>query len=329
MEISFLIVAVVVVALLFDFANGWNDSANAIATVVSTRVLSPLSAVLLAGVLNFAGAFFSTAVAKTIGKGIVDPSVVSPVVVLAAMCGAFTWTAIMTLRGLPISGSHSLIGGLLGSVIFAKGITVLKVAGLKKIGLALLFSPIFGLVIGFFLMIVIMHIFKNFSTGFVNKIFGKLQLVSVCAMAYSHGANDAQKVMGIITLALVSGGYITDMEVPFWVIVSCGTVMGLGTAMGGWKVIKTLGLQLSKIQPVHGFAAETSASIVLMGSAVIGAPVSTTHVITSCIMGVGSTKRLSAVRWGIGKKILYAWVFTLPACGIMAGLFYMALSRLF
>ena len=329
MEISFLIIAVVVVALMFDFANGWNDSANAIATVVSTRVLSPLNAVLLAGVLNFAGAFFSTSVAKTIGKGIVDPTIISPVVVLAAMLGAFTWTAIMTLRGLPISGSHSLIGGLVGSVIFAKGVTVLKMAGIKKIGLALLFSPIFGLVIGFLLMVIIMHIFKNCSTGWVNKIFGKLQLVSVCAMAYSHGANDAQKVMGIITMALVSGGYLTEMEVPFWVIVACGTVMGLGTAMGGWKVIKTLGLQLSKIQPVHGFAAESSASIVLMGAAAIGAPVSTTHVITSCIMGVGSTKRLSAVRWGIGKKILYAWVFTLPACGIMAGLFYMALSRVF
>jgi len=327
MEYSTLIIAVIFVALMFDFANGWNDSANAIATVVSTRVLSPLAAVLLAGVLNFAGAFFSTAVAKTIGKGLVEPSMITPEVVLAAMLGAFTWTLFMTLGGLPISGSHSLIGGLIGAVIFSVGAGALKMAGVKKVILALLFSPLFGITVGFFLMVLIMYFFKNVSSGFVNKVFGKLQLVSVCAMAYSHGANDAQKVMGIITMALVSGGLHPSMDtIPFWVILSCGIVMGLGTAMGGWRVIKTLGLQLSRIKPVHGFAAETSASIVLMGAASIGAPVSTTHVITSCIMGVGSTRRLSAVRWGIGKKILYAWVFTLPACGIISGLFYLLLD---
>ncbi len=323
---TILIVVTVAVALLFDFANGWNDSANAIATVVSTKVLSPMTAVILAGVLNFVGAFLSTKVAKMIGGGLVDPTMISTTVVLAAMLGAFTWTLVMTLRGMPISGSHSLIGGLIGAVVFSSGFGVLKAGGVYKVLLALLLSPIFGLAVGFFLMVVIMHLFKKVPLGTVNKYFGKLQLVSVSFMALSHGTNDAQKVMGIITMALLSGGFIDTLEVPMWVIVSCATVMGIGTATGGWRVIKTLGLQLSKIQPVHGFAAESAATVVLMGAASIGAPVSTTHVITSCIMGVGSTRRLSAVRWGIGKKILYAWVLTLPSCGIMAGIFYWALS---
>lgn len=322
-----LIVITVIVALLFDFANGWNDSANAIATVVSTKVLSPLTAVILAGVLNFVGAFLSTKVAKMIGGGLVDPTMISVIVVLAAMLGAFTWTLIMTIRGMPISGSHSLIGGLIGAVVFSSGFGVLKAGGVYKVLIALLLSPIFGLVVGFFIMVAIMHLFKRVPLGKVNKYFGKLQIISVSFMALSHGTNDAQKVMGIITMALVSGGFIDNFEVPLWVIISCATVMALGTATGGWRVIKTLGLQLSKIQPVHGFAAETAATVVLMGAASIGAPVSTTHVITSCIMGVGSTRRLSAVRWGIGKKILYAWVLTLPSCAIMSGVFYLVLNH--
>ncbi len=323
---SVLIVIVVIVALLFDFANGWNDAANAIATVVSTRVLSPLQAVLLAGFLNFVGAYISTKVAKTIGGSIVDPTEITLIVVLAAMLGAFLWTLMMTLIGMPISGSHSLIGGLVGAVIFSAGFGVLKMGGVYKILVALLISPVFGLIIGFLVMVGIMHLCKNMAPATVNKWFGKLQLISVSFMALSHGMNDAQKVMGIITMALLSGGYISTLEVPFWVITACALMMGLGTATGGWRVIKTLGLQLSKIKPVHGFAAESAASAVLITAAGMGAPVSTTHVITSCIMGVGSTRRLSAVRWGIGKKILYAWVFTLPACGIMAGLIYLGLE---
>ena len=323
---TILIVVTVGVALLFDFANGWNDSANAIATVVSTKVLSPLTAVILAGSLNFVGAFLSTKVAKMIGGGLVDPMMITTTVVLAAMLGAFSWTFFMTFVGMPISGSHSLIGGLIGAVIFSSGAGALKMGGIYKVLLALLLSPIFGLVIGFLIMVALMHLFKKVPLGTVNKYFGKLQLVSVSFMALSHGTNDAQKVMGIITMALMSGGFIDNFEVPLWVIFACATVMAIGTATGGWRVIKTLGLQLSKIQPVHGFAAETAATVVLMGAASIGAPVSTTHVITSCIMGVGATRRLSAVRWGIGKKILYAWVLTLPACGIMAGIFYWALS---
>jgi PiT family inorganic phosphate transporter len=321
-----LIVLVVIVALMFDFANGWNDAANAIATVVSTRVLSPLAAVLLAGSLNFVGAYLSTKVAKTIGGSIVDPTTITLTVILAAMLGAFLWTFMMTVIGMPISGSHSLIGGLIGAVVFAEGFTVLKMKGVYMILIALLISPVFGLIIGFIVMVAIMHIFKNFSNSAVNRYFGKLQVISVSFMALSHGTNDAQKVMGIITMALLSGGYISTLEVPLWVISACALMMGLGTATGGWRVIKTLGLKLSKIQPVNGFAAESAASAVLLTAASMGAPVSTTHVITSTIMGVGSTRRLSAVRWGIGKKIVYAWVFTLPACGIMAGIIYWGLS---
>ncbi|MEE8575545.1 MAG: inorganic phosphate transporter [Thermodesulfobacteriota bacterium] len=328
MDPVYMIILTVAVALLFDFANGWNDSANAIATVVSTRVLSPLSAVLLAGALNFVGAFLSTKVAKMIGGGLVDPMVLTQTAILAAMLGAFTWTFVMTLFGLPISGSHSLIGGLIGAVAFSAGIGALKSGGVYKVLLALFLSPIFGLAIGFFLMVVLMHLFKKVPLGIVNKYFGKLQLVSVSFMALSHGTNDAQKVMGVITMALLSGGYIDSLEVPLWVVFSCALMMGLGTATGGWRVIKTLGCQLSRIQPVHGFAAESAASVVLMGSASLGLPVSTTHVITSSIMGVGATRRLSAVRWGVGKKIFYAWVFTLPSCGIMAGIYYWVLSMI-
>jgi PiT family inorganic phosphate transporter len=321
-----LIVLVVIVALMFDFANGWNDAANAIATVVSTRVLSPLTAVLLAGTLNFVGAYLSTKVAKTIGGSIVDPTMVTLTVILAAMLGALLWTFMMTVIGMPISGSHSLIGGLVGAVVFAEGLSVLKMKGVYMVLMALLISPVFGLIIGFMVMVAIMHIFKNFSNSAVNRYFGKLQVISVSFMALSHGTNDAQKVMGIITMALLSGGYISTLEVPLWVMSACALMMGLGTATGGWRVIKTLGLKLSKIQPVNGFAAESAASAVLLTAASMGAPVSTTHVITSTIMGVGSTRRLSAVRWGIGRKIVYAWVFTLPACGIMAGIIYWGLS---
>lgn len=327
MDPAVLIILVVIVALLFDFANGWNDSANAIATVVSTKVLSPLNAVLLAGFLNFVGAFLSTKVAKTIGGSIVDPGMITLTVILAAMLGAFLWTFFMTVAGMPISGSHSLIGGLMGAAIFAGGWGVLKMHGVYMVLMALLISPVLGLIIGYMLMVLIMNIFKNFTPGSVNKYFGKLQLLSVSFMALSHGTNDAQKVMGIITMALLSGGYIDTFEVPIWVITACALVMGLGTATGGWRVIRTLGLRLSKIQPVHGFAAETASAVLLFGAANMGLPVSTTHVITTAIMGVGATKRLSAVRWGIGKKILYAWLFTLPACGILSGVLYLVLSR--
>jgi PiT family inorganic phosphate transporter len=318
-----IVILIVILALLFDISNGWNDSANAIATVVSTRVLSPAQAVLLAATMNLLGAFAFTAVAKTIGKGIVNPRDIIAVVVVATLIASFSWNAIMTLVGLPVSASHALIGSLMGAAIAYGGFDILNLPGLKKIFIALLISPILGLLIGYIFMKLILHFFGSHPPGPLNKTFGKLQLASAGIMAFSHGSNDAQKAMGIIALALATGGYMElspgeDIYIPFWVILSCGLAMALGTAMGGWRVIKTLGVKMLKLEPVHGFAAETSAASLIFGASHLGLPVSTTHVISTCIMGVGATKRLTAVRWGIAGKILMAWVFTLPACGIFA-----------
>jgi PiT family inorganic phosphate transporter len=316
-EITFLVIAI---ALIFEMSNGWNDSANAIATVVSTRVLSPMKAVVLAASMNILGAFFSTAVAKTIGKGIVDPTAITETVVASALAAGFLWNGAMTLLGLPVSASHALIGSLIGASVAFGGTGILNLAGLQKIFIALLTSPIFGIVFGFLFMKLILRFFGRYSPGSVNRSFGRLQLVSSGFMAFSHGSNDAQKVMGIITLSLVSGGHLSSLEVPLWVILICALAMGLGTAMGGWRVIKTLGVQMLQLQPVHGFAAETAATGIILGASSLGLPVSTTHVISTSIMGVGATKRLSAVRWGIAGKIVTAWVLTLPACAAVAWL---------
>lgn len=321
-NLDIIIISVIISALLFDFVNGWNDSANAIATVVSTRVLSPLQAITLAGVLNFIGAFASTKVAKTIGTKIIDPAGITLFVVLAAILAATVWIIFLTLIGLPISASHSLVGGLVGAGFAFDGFAVLKFDGILTVLLALFLSPIMGLLIGALLMTLIYWLFRQWSQSKVNKHFGKFQILSVSFMAFTHGTNDAQKAMGVITLALFSGGYIGSFDVPLWVIVACGLSIALGTAVGGWKVIKTVGSKLLKLQPVHGFAAETSASIVLSIAAGLGVPVSTTHTITSSIMGVGASRRLSAVRWGVGKKIIYAWFFTLPICAIMGWLMF-------
>ncbi len=319
-----IIILIVALAILFDISNGWNDSANAIATVVSTRVLSPMKAVLLAAFMNIAGAFVSTGVAKTIGKGIVDPKIIAnqPEVIASALIAGFLWNGMMTLFGMPVSASHALIGGLMGGVIAYGGFSILNTAGLMKIFAAVLTSPVIGIFFGYFFMKLLIRFFCNISPGTLNKHFGRLQLVSAGFMAFSHGSNDAQKAMGVITLALVSGGYLQTLEVPFWVILSCGLAMGLGTAVGGWRVIKTLGHQMLKLQPVHGFAAETSATAVILGASVLGLPVSTTHVISTSIMGVGATKRLTAVRWGVAGKIVIAWIFTLPMCFAIAWLSY-------
>jgi len=309
------IILVIIIALIFEVSNGWNDSANAIATVVSTRVLTPMQAVLLAAVMNIAGAFFSTAVAKTIGKGIVNPADITQTVVAAALFAGFLWNGAMTVFGLPVSASHAIIGGIMGAgIAHMGGFDQLNLAGLTKIFIALLTSPIIGIFFGYLFMKLLIRFFCNVSPGTLNKHFGRLQIFSASFMAFSHGSNDAQKGMGVITLALLSGGYIGSLEVPFWVILLCALAMGLGTVMGGWRVIKTLGHQMLKLQPVHGFAAETSATAVILGASALGMPVSTTHVITTCIMGVGATQRLSAVRWGVAGKILLAWIVTLPMC---------------
>ncbi len=325
-ETTFLIVLVVAIALLFDFTNGWNDAANAIATVVSTRVLSPFHAIILGAVLNFAGAYISTRVAKTIGGDITDPTTITQVAILASMLTAAGWTGLMTRFGLPISASHSLIGGLIGATVSASGFSALKMKGITKILLALILSPLFGLLVGFLSMFILLWVFHRSSPARINRYFGKLQLISAGFMALSHGTNDAQKAMGVITMALVSGGFLKTLEVPLWVMSACALAIALGTAVGGWRVIRTLGMNLLKLQPVHGFAAETSASIVLLTSASLGLPVSTTHIITSSIMGVGSTRRLSAVRWGIVRSIIIAWIFTLPACAVAAGVIHWILS---
>lgn len=309
---------VILLAILFDISNGYNDAANAIATVVSTRVLTPIQAVMLAVSMNVLGAFLTTAVAKTIGKGIVDPTAITEVVVASALFAGFSWNTIMTFFGLPVSASHALIGGLVGASVSYGGVHILNTAGMTKIFIALIISPIFGLVIGFIFMMLILKICGRLPVSTINKYFGKLQILSASFMAFGHGSNDAQKVMGIITLSLVSGGYLSSVEVPFWVILICALAMGLGTALGGWKVIKTMGVRMLKLEPVHGFAAETSATAIIIGASHFGMPVSTTHVIATAIMGVGATKRLTAVRWGIGKKIVNAWILTLPACAILA-----------
>ncbi len=325
-EFSILLILVVILALLFDFSNGWHDSANAVATVVSTRVLSPVTAVVFAGVLNVLGAFLSTAVAKMVGKGIVDPSAVNDVVIISALGGAIIWNFTTLRLGLPSSSSHALIGGMVGAGFIHGGLEVLQIAGLIKVFQAMVFSPFFGFVMAFVLMVALSWAFFRTQRGTAMLLFRRLQLISAGFMALSHGANDAQKAMGIITLALLSAGHIPSADVPKWVIISCALSMGLGTALGGWKIIRTLGMRIAKLDPVHGFAAETGAAAVLMVTAHIGLPVSTTHTITSSVMGVGAVNRLSAVRWGVTRRIVYAWIFTLPGSALLAILLYILLS---
>jgi inorganic phosphate transporter, PiT family len=325
-ELSGVLLVTVILALLFDFSNGWHDSANAVATVVSTRVLSPVAAVLLAGLLNVAGAFFSTAVAKMIGVGIVFPDAITNAVVAAAMGGAILWNFITLLLGLPTSSSHALIGGLVGSAVAHGGWTVVQFQGLRQILEAMIVSPLLGFMMGFLIMVLVGRAFFRVHRGVAAKIFSRLQVFSASFMAFSHGANDAQKVMGIITLALVASGQLTTSEVPTWVIVSCALAMGLGTTVGGWRIIRTLGIKMVKLEPVHGFAAETGAAAVLLVTAHFGLPVSTTHTITSSILGVGSTKRLSAVRWGVTRKIFSAWIFTLPGAALLGAGVYALLA---
>ncbi len=322
-----MLLVVVVLALLFDFSNGWHDSANAIATVVSTRVVSPFVAVMAAGVLNVAGAFMSTAVAKMVGSGIVNPALVTQEVVAAALAGAILWNLFTLLLGLPTSSSHALIGGLVGAAVTHGGWTMVKWSGLRPVMEAMVLAPFFGFAIGLSLMVVISWVFFGVTRSLATRLFKRLQLVSACFMAFSHGANDAQKAMGIITLALLSAGQIPSGEVPFWVIGACAVAMGLGTAVGGWQIVRTLGMGIVKLEPVHGFAAETGAAAVLLVTAHIGLPVSTTQTITTSVMGVGAIKRLSAVRWGLTTRILYAWVFTLPGSALLGSLIYVLVTR--
>jgi PiT family inorganic phosphate transporter len=321
-----MLVLVIASALVFDYVNGFHDTANAIATCVSTRALSVKWAIGMAALLNFAGAMISTKVATTIGKGIVDANNVTQMVVLAGVSGAIIWDLITWYYGLPSSSSHAIIGGLIGSVIAHAGSAALHWTGLKKIILALLISPVLGTMLGFIFMVALMWTFRNKTPSGLNIGFRKLQVLSAGFMAFSHGTADAQKSMGVITMALVSYGALTTFEVPTWVKVACAIAMALGTAAGGWRIIKTVGRDFVKLQPVHGFCVETASTGVILGAAAFGMPTSTTHVITSAILGVGLSKRMSAVNWGLAMRILWAWVLTIPASALVAYVTYMVMN---
>lgn len=329
LEPAFLMLCLVILAaLIFDYINGFHDTANAIATCISTRALSVRSAIIMAAVLNFAGAMISTKVATTIGKGIVDASNVTQTVVLAGVVGAIIWNLITWYYGLPSSSSHAIIGGIAGAVFAHAGLDALKWAGLKKIVMSLILSPILGTAIGFIFMIILYQIFRNSAPSGLNKYFRRLQIASAALMAFSHGTADAQKSMGVITMALVSFGTLKTFDVPWEVMVACATAMALGTAAGGWRIIKTVGHDFVKLQPVHGFCVETASAGVILGASAFGMPTSTTHVITSTILGVGLSKRLTAVNWNVAKRILVAWVLTIPASALVAYLTYQVMNPL-
>lgn len=327
MEIGFLFVCVVVfVAWLYDFYNGANDSANAIATTVSTRVLTPTQALLLAAVLNGAGAFITTRVAKTIGKGIVDPQFLGGIILISALLGAVFWVALSTKIGMPVSVTHALVGGIIGAVFIPYGLGVVKFGGMQKIIAGMIFSPILGLIIGGLFLTFLYYVFQNARPTTTQRNFGKAQLASASFMALSHGMNDTQNAMGIITVALFTTGFISEFEVPIWVILGSAFFMGLGTYIGGWRVIKTVGMKLARLKPVHGFAAETTAGAVISGASFLGIPISTTHAITSAIAGVSAAHRPHGVRWYIARQIILAWIFTIPGAALSAALVYYLLN---
>ncbi len=327
--VTFSLVLVIALAVVFDYINGFHDTANAIATSVATRALSPRVAVLMAAAFNFIGAFAGTAVAKTIGAGLVDETTTTQSVVMAALIGAITWNLITWYFGIPSSSSHALIGGLLGATVAAAGSGALKVDGIvNKVLIPMVTSPLIGFIGAFALMLALYWIFRNARRKPMARIFRRLQVLSAGYMAFSHGSNDAQKTMGIITLALFSAGVIPTIDVPAWVIVVSATALSLGTAVGGWRIMHTMGQRVVKLEPVHGFAAETTAATVLLGTATLGMPVSTTHVISSAIMGVGSARGPKGVRWGVARRILLAWVITIPITMAIAAATWFVLHTL-
>ncbi len=315
-----LVVVIVVVALVFDFINGFHDAANSIATVVSTRVLTPLQAVVWAAFFNFVAAFgFGVQVATTVGKGVVAPAVVDQWVILAGLGGAIAWDLITWYWGLPTSSSHALIGGFAGAAVMKAGFGSLVAPGLIKIGVFMILAPLIGLAVGFALMVLTLNVFKNETPGRVDKIFRRGQLLSAAAYSLGHGTNDAQKTMGIIAVLLFTTGHLgREFYVPFWVVLAAHAAMGLGTMAGGWRIVKTMGMRITKLRPVGGFCAEAAGALTLIGTAIGGIPVSTTQTISGSIMGVGAIQRFSAVRWGVAGRILTAWVLTIPASAVIA-----------
>jgi inorganic phosphate transporter, PiT family len=330
-DIPLILALIVLVALVFDFTNGAHDCANAIATVVSTKVLSPRTAVFMAAALNLAGALLGTEVADTVGKGIVRPEMVmdSQLLVLAALVGAIFWNILTWYFGIPSSSSHALIGGLIGAAVAHGGWETLSLQSIAlKVLVPLFTSPLAGFLGGYLVMLILAWCFSRAKPHQTNVLFRRLQIVSSASMATSHGLNDAQKTMGIITLALFIFHLVPEVSVPFWVKISCASVMGLGTAVGGWKIIKTMGHRIFKLEPFHGFAAETAAAMVILSASHFGAPISTTHIISTTIMGVGASKRLSAVRWGVAGHLVVAWVLTIPAAALISYLSFSLLSAL-
>lgn len=323
-----LVVLAIIIALAFDFGNGLNDAANAIATVVATRVLSLRAAVLMAAIGNFSGIFiFGVAVATTIGKGIVDPSVVNVYIIIAGLVGAILWVYGASYLGIPVSASHALIGGFVGSALAAAGLKAILLAKLGKVVAFIIVAPFLGMIGGFFFFVLVMWIFKKTNPNKVNNYFKRLQLLSAFSYSLSHGANDAQKTMGIIAILLFSAGYLgSEFYVPLWVIVASYTTIALGTLVGGRRVIKTVGMRLTNLKPVSGFCAETAGATTIIGCSLAGIPVSTTHVISGSIAGVGTVKRLSAVRWGIARNIIWAWILTIPASAFVGGILYLGVS---
>jgi inorganic phosphate transporter, PiT family len=320
----FMLMLIVAIGLVFDFINGFHDTANAIATSVATRVLKPGTAVLMAGVLNVVGALTGTAVATTVGKGIVPPTVATQLLVIAALLAAIVWDLVTWRFGIPSSSSHALIFSIVGAGVAAAGWQSIEFGGLTKTFQGLVFSPLLGFLGAFLLMLLLLWILARMRPQLVTRIFGRLQILSAAWVAFSHGSNDAQKTMGVITMALASyyGWTGSQWSVPLWVILAAATSMGLGTCIGGWRIVRTVGLKVVELRPINGFAAETAAAAVIEVASRLGIPVSTTHVISSAILGVGATKRLSAVRWGIAGRIVVAWVLTIPACIVLGWAIY-------
>lgn len=328
-ELHPFIIIVIVLALAFDFINGFHDTANAIATSVSTRAISPTNAIIMAAVLNFLGAMVSTGVAKTIGGDIVVGHIDQPIII-AGLVGAIIWNLLTWLIGLPSSSSHALIGGMIGGVLLSPlGADGLNMQGIGKIVIALVASPVVGGIIGFIIMSIMFRVFHGANPSKTNARFKKMQIITAATMAFSHGSNDAQKSMGIITLALVSGGVLTEFEVPDIVKILCATAMAVGTSVGGWSIIKTVGGKIFKLEPINGFAADLNSSIVVFTATLLHLPVSTTHVVSGSIMGVGAAKRINAVRWGVAQQMVMAWVLTIPCTAVMGALAYKVLMVLF
>jgi inorganic phosphate transporter, PiT family len=321
-----LIVFIILVALAFDFTNGMHDAANSISTIVSTRVLTPKQAIVWAAFFNFiAFLIFGTTVAKTIGNGMIDISVVTPIVILAGVLGAIAWNMITWYFGLPSSSSHALIGGYAGAAITKSGFSVIILAGWYKTLIFIIAAPAIGLVVGFLLKIIITWLVHRQRPVLISRWSRIMQVFSAAAYSLGHGGNDAQKTMGIITGLLFASGHLASFDVPFWVVISAQSAIALGTLSGGWRIVKTMGQKITKLTPVDGFCAEAASAASIFTATHMGIPVSTTHVITGAISGVGSVRRVTAVRWGLTLRIVWAWLFTIPAAGLIAGLFYLAL----